>query len=95
MSAYWRDFDETKCTSFWIKDDKLVEQSKEIWERIKNWIKKEFDTEPVQPLPQSNLKKIALAPHDFAGNFYLNCFVNPKTIEINLYNAANFTLWLI
>ena len=23
-----------------------------------------------QPRPQSNFKKIALAPHDFAGNFY-------------------------
>ena len=24
-----------------------------------------------QPRPQSNFKKIALAPHDFAGNLYL------------------------
>ena len=24
-----------------------------------------------QPRPQSNFKKIALAPHDYAGNFYL------------------------
>ena len=24
----------------------------------------------VQPRPQSNVKKIALAPHDFEGNFY-------------------------
>ena len=24
-----------------------------------------------QPCPQSNFKKIALAPHDFAGNVYL------------------------
>ena len=26
---------------------------------------------PYQPCPQSNFKKIALALHDFAGNFYL------------------------
>ena len=26
---------------------------------------------PYQPSPQSNFKKIALASHDFAGNFYL------------------------
>ena len=29
-----------------------------------------------QPLPRSNFKKLPLAPHDFAGNFYLIWFVN-------------------
>ena len=48
-----------------------------------------------QSRPQSNLKKIALAPHNFAGNFYLIWFVNCKIIEINLYNAVNFPWWLI
>ena len=32
----------------------------------------------------------ALAPHDYAGNFYLIWFVNCKTIKINLCNAVNF-----
>ena len=43
-----------------------------------------------QPRPQSNLKKIALPLHDFAGNFYLISFVNCKTIEINLCNVVNY-----
>ena len=43
-----------------------------------------------QPRPQSNFKKIALAPYGFAGNFYLIWFANCKTIKINLCNAVNF-----
>ena len=39
-------------------------------------------SELTQPRPQSNLKKIALAPHDFAGNFYLIWFVNCKTLKL-------------
>ena len=38
MSAYRRDFDETKYMSFVIKDDELVEKCKEIWEKVKNSI---------------------------------------------------------
>ena len=48
-----------------------------------------------QPHPQSNFQNIDLAPHDFAGNFYLIWFVNCQTIEINLYNAMSFPWWLI
>ena len=33
--------------SFLIKDDKLLEKYNEIWEKVKNIIKKEFDSEPV------------------------------------------------
>ena len=40
-----------------------------------------------QPRPQSNFKKLVLAPHDFAGNFCLIWFA----IEINLYNAVRFS----
>ena len=47
MSACRRDFDETKCTSFLIKDDKLLEKYNEIWEKVKNSIKKKFDSKPV------------------------------------------------
>ena len=46
MSAYRRDFDETKYMSFLIKDDELLEKYNEIWEKVKNSIKKEFDSEP-------------------------------------------------
>ena len=48
-----------------------------------------------QTPPLSNFKKIALAPHDYAGNIYLIWFVNCKTIEINLCDAVNFPEWLI
>ena len=47
MSAYRKDFDETKYVSFLIKDEKLLEKYNEIWEKIKISIKKEFDSEPV------------------------------------------------
>ena len=33
--------------SFFIKDDELIENVNEIWEKVKNILKKEFDSEPV------------------------------------------------
>ena len=33
--------------SFLIKDDELLEKYNEIWEKVKNNLKKEFDSEPV------------------------------------------------
>ena len=33
--------------SLFIKDDELLEKHNEIWEKVKNIIKKEFDTELV------------------------------------------------
>ena len=47
MSAYREDFDITKYTSFLIKDDELLEKYNEIWENVKNSLKKNFDSEPV------------------------------------------------
>ena len=40
MGGYRKDFNETKYIPFLIKDDKLLEKYNEIWERIKNIIKK-------------------------------------------------------
>ena len=48
MSAYRRDFTESKYMPFLIKDDKLIEKYKEIWEVVKNSIKKKFDSETVK-----------------------------------------------
>ena len=48
MSACGRDFDETKYIIFWIKDDELLEKYNELWEKVKNSIKKNFDGEPVK-----------------------------------------------
>ena len=46
VSAYRKYFDETKYMSFLIKDDELLEKGNEIWKKVKNSIKKEFDSEP-------------------------------------------------
>ena len=45
MRAYRRDFDETKYMSFLIKHDELLQKYDEIWEKVKNSIKK-TDNEP-------------------------------------------------
>ena len=42
----------------------------------------EVNVKTNHPRPQSNLKKITLAPHDFAGNFYLISFVNVKQLKL-------------
>ena len=47
MSAYRKDFDKTKYMSFLMKDDELLEKYIEIWGKVNNIIKKEFDSEPV------------------------------------------------
>ena len=47
ISPYRWDYNETKDTSFLIKDDKLLEKYNEIWEKVKNSIRKEFDSKPV------------------------------------------------
>ena len=47
MSAYRRDFDKTKCMSFLIKDEKLLEKYNEIWKKVSNIIKKKFHSNPV------------------------------------------------
>ena len=40
MAAYRRDFDEIKYMSFLIKEDILLGKYDEIWEKVKNSIKK-------------------------------------------------------
>ena len=47
MSAYRRDFDETKHMSFLIKNNKLLKKYTEICEKVKSNLKKEFDSELV------------------------------------------------
>ena len=47
MSGYRTDFDETKYISLLIKCDELLEKYNKIWEKVRNNIKKEFDSESV------------------------------------------------
>ena len=42
MSAYRRDFDETKYMSFSIKKDELLEKYNQIWENLKNSIQRKI-----------------------------------------------------
>ena len=46
MSAYRKDFDETKYISFLIKDNELLKKYSEICEKVKKSLKKELDWEP-------------------------------------------------
>ena len=72
MSAYRKDFDETKCMSFLIKDDELLEKYNEIWETVKNSINKEVDSEPV-----CNEKYLRAIMKSFNGKINTN-FCNNK-----------------
>ena len=47
ISAYRRDFEETKYMSFLIEDNKLLGKHNEIWDKVSNNIEKGFDSEPV------------------------------------------------
>ena len=47
MSIYKRNFDKTKCMYFLIKDEKCFDKYIEIWEKVSNIIKKEFNYELV------------------------------------------------
>ena len=70
ISAYRKDFDETKYISFLVKDDELLEKYNEIWKKVKNSLKKEFDSEPVynEKYLKANIKsykgKINTNSHD-------------------------------
>ena len=47
MGTYRRNFDETKYIPFLTKDNELLEKCNGIWEKVKNSLKKEFDSKPV------------------------------------------------
>ena len=47
MSAYRRDFDKIKCTSFLIEDEKVLEKYNEICKKMNIIVKIEFDSKPV------------------------------------------------
>ena len=48
MSAYIKDFDETEYMTFLIKYDELLEKYNEIWEKVKNNIKKNLNLYTVE-----------------------------------------------
>ena len=72
MNAYRRDFDETKYMSFLIKDNDLLKIYNEISEKVKNSIKREFDSKPVY-----NEKYLKTKIKSYNGKFNTN-FHNNK-----------------
>ena len=47
MTAYRKDFDEIKFMSLLIKDHELLQKYNDIWEKIKDSLKRELDSKPV------------------------------------------------
>ena len=72
MSAYRTDFDKTKYMSFQIKNNGLLEKYNEIWEKVTNSIKKEFNSEPVY-----NKKYLKTRIKSYKGKINTN-FLNNK-----------------
>ena len=48
MNAYRRDFDETKCMSFLIRNDELLEKDNETSDKVRKVIKKRFTSSCIQ-----------------------------------------------
>ena len=76
MSAYWRDFDETKYMSFLIKDDEFLEKYNEISKKVSGSIKKGFDREPVY-----NEKYLKIDIKSYKGKISTNFHNNKITKE--------------
>ena len=77
VNAYRRDFNETKYLFFLIKDGELLEKYNEIWEKVRNNIKKEFGSEPVynkKYLKAKQKTKRRFSIFLFIGNFDWFCF---------------------
>ena len=80
MSAYRRDFDETKYMPFLIKDDELLEKYNEIWEKVKNSIKKELDSKP-----RYNEKYLKAKVKSYNGKINTNVQDNKIPRVLNLF----------
>ena len=87
MSAYRKEFDESKYISFLIKDDELLEKYNEIWEKVKNNLKKEFDSEPVY-----NEKYLKAKIKSYNGEINTNFHDNKIPKEVSQYICLSVTL---
>ena len=87
MSAYRRDFDETKHISLLIKGDELLEKHNEIWEKVKNNFKKYFDIEPVynEEYLQTKMKSL----YGKISTDFLNKKIPKELISLHLF-ICNF-----
>ena len=87
MSAHRKDFDETKYISFLIKDEELFEKYNEIWEKVKNIIKKEFDSELVY-----NEKYLKAKIKSYSGKINTNFHNNKIPKEGSQFICLSVTL---
>ena len=82
MSAYRKDFDETKYISFLREDNELLKKCSEICKKVKNSLKKEFDWEPVyhEKYLKAKIKsyngKINTTFYDKEGSQFIFCISN-------------------
>ena len=76
MTAYRRDFEETKHMSLLVEDDDLLEKYNEFWEKVKNSIKNEFDSEPVY-----NEKYLKAKTKSYNGRIHAKFYNNKITKE--------------
>ena len=74
-TTYRKDSDETKYkyVSFYIKDEQLIEKYNEVWEKVKNSLKKEFDIEPVynEKYLKSKIKSYNKKTNTYSFSIYL------------------------
>ena len=60
ISAYVKSYDrQAKWMYFLIEDNELFEKYKTIWDKVRAYIKKEFDSEPVPKKIFENQNKIS------------------------------------
>ena len=72
MSAYIRNTDENKYMCFLIKENKLLKKYNLIWYKVRNTIKKGFDSKPV-----NDKKYLKANINSYAGKINTN-FCNDK-----------------
>ena len=87
MSAYSRDFDETKYMYFLIKDDELLEKYNGIWEKASKSINKEFDSEPI-----SNEKYLETKIKSYMGKINTNLHSNKIPKENSKFTCLSVVL---
>ena len=103
MSAYGRDFDETKFMSFQIKNDELLEKYNEIWDKVSNIIKKGLNSEPAynEKYLKTKIKsykgKISINFHDNnVANESFQCICTSLILEyLNILNILLYIKYFI
>ena len=87
VSAYRKDFDESKYISFIIKNDELLEKYNKIWEKVRNILKKKFDSEPVY---KTNYLKTKIKFYNGKINTNFHNNIIPKKRSSIYFLSSNF-----